>query len=62
MTGKILRKVITIDLNSLYAKIVYIYPAYISKHNLNHENQINTLMIPNQEGWYYLSVKSYLHY
>ena len=24
----------------------YIYPAYISKHNLNHESQINLLMIP----------------
>ena len=33
-----------------------IYPAYISKHNLNYEKQI-LLMIPNGEGQHYLSVK-----
>ena len=28
-----------------------IYLAYISEHNLNYENQITHLMIPNGEGW-----------
>ena len=41
-----------------------ICPAYISKINLNHEEQIIFLMIPNEEkeGWHYLAVKNYLHY
>ena len=34
-----------------------IYPAYISKQNLNHEKQIILLMISNGEGWHYLAVK-----
>ena len=34
-----------------------IYPAYVSKHNSNHEKQVNLLMIPNGEGWHYLAVK-----
>ena len=34
-----------------------IYPPSISKQNLIHENQIVLLMIPDGEGWYYLSVK-----
>ena len=34
-----------------------IYPAYISKHNFNHENRIILLMIRNGEGWHYLAVK-----
>ena len=33
------------------------HPAYISIHNLNHESQIIFLMIPNGEGWHYLTVK-----
>ena len=37
-------------------------PAYISKHNVNHENQIILLMIPNGEGWDYLAVKNYQDY
>ena len=32
-----------------------IYPAYVSKHNLNCEKQVNLLMIPNGEGWHYLA-------
>ena len=36
---------------------MFIYPAYILKHNLNHENQTILLMIPNGEGWHYLPVK-----
>ena len=31
------------------------YPAQISKHKLNYENQIILLMIPNREEWYYLA-------
>ena len=34
-----------------------IYPAYISKYNLNHENRIILIQIPNREGCYYLAVK-----
>ena len=34
-----------------------IYPAYVSKHNSNREKQVILLMIPNGEGWNYLSVK-----
>ena len=33
-----------------------IYPAYISKHNSNHE-KIILLMIANAGGWHYLLVK-----
>ena len=33
------------------------YPAYISRHNLNHENQIIPLMIPKRKAWHYLAVK-----
>ena len=33
------------------------YPVYISKHHLNHENQITLLMIPNGEGCHYLANK-----
>ena len=38
-------------------KKMNIYPAYISEDNLNHENQIFLLMIPNGERWHYLAVK-----
>ena len=34
-----------------------ISPAYISKHNSNHEKKIILLMISNGEGWHYLAVK-----
>ena len=34
-----------------------IYPAYVSKHNSNHEKQVVLLMIPNGEKWQYLAVK-----
>ena len=33
-------------------------PAYILKHDSNHENQIILLMISNRERWHYLSVKT----
>ena len=36
---------------------IYIYPAYVSKHNSDHEKQVILLMIANGEGWYYLAVK-----
>ena len=32
-------------------------PDYISKYNSNHEKQVTLLMIPNEKGWYYLTVK-----
>ena len=34
--------------------------AYVSKHNSNSEKQVNLLMIPSGEGWYYLAVKNKL--
>ena len=37
-----------------------IYPAYVSKHNSNDEKQVTLLMIPNGEGWNYLTVKKLL--
>ena len=46
MVGKKLRKV---ALNVLYAKKRKTYPAYVSKHNSNREQQIILLMILNQE-------------
>ena len=33
------------------------YPAFVSKHNSNHEKQVFLLMILNGEGWHYLAVK-----
>ena len=63
MTGKIFEKNNqTIAFNVLYVKKMSTYPAYISKHHSNHENQIILLMIPNGEGLYYLAVKSSLHF
>ena len=34
-----------------------IYPAYISKRNLSHNDQIILLMLQKPERWYYLAVK-----
>ena len=34
-----------------------LYPAYVSKHNSNHEKQVILLMIPYEVGWHYLAVK-----
>ena len=63
MAGKRLeKKTPTIFLNVLHVKKMNIYPTYISKHLLNHENQIILLMISNREGWHYLAVKNYQHY
>ena len=45
------------SLNDLYIKEMKICLAYISKCNSNHEKQITFLMIPNEKGWYYLSIK-----
>ena len=48
--GKSLRKNnSTIVFNELYFKKLSIYSAYISDHNLNHENQTNLSIIPNGE-------------
>ena len=49
---------VAIALNVLYAKKEKIYPAYVSKHNSNHENQVIFLMIPNGEAWHYLALKT----
>ena len=41
----------------MYAKNEKIYPAYVSKHNSNHEKEVFLLMTPNREKWHYLAVK-----
>ena len=43
-------------MNVLNAKKEKIYPAFVSKHNSNHEKQVIILMISNK-GWHYLGVK-----
>ena len=45
-----------IALNVLYVKKVNILPTF--QNNLNHENQILLLMIPNRERWHCLAVKT----
>ena len=54
---------LTIALSILYIKEKWIFPADISKINSYCEKKI-LLMIPNElkEGWYYLAIKSCLHY
>ena len=37
-----------------------LYPAYISKDNLNHENKVILLMIPNGEKFHYLAIKKFI--
>ena len=34
-----------------------IYPAYVSKHNSNHERHVILLMILDGERWHYIAVK-----
>ena len=34
-----------------------VLPAYVPKHNWNCEKQVIHLMIPNGEGWHYITVK-----
>ena len=43
----------------MYAKKEKMYPAFVSKHNLNREKQVQVLLliILNGEGWHYLVVK-----
>ena len=48
---------LTITLNVLYAKNEKIYPHYIPEHNPNRQKQIILLVIPNREGWHYLTFK-----
>ena len=46
-------------------KYIYVYPAYVSKHNSNREKKVIFLMISNRKGreakyegrWHYLAVK-----
>ena len=47
---------LTIDLNILYTKKEKIYPAYVLKHNSKCEKKVFLLMIPNQDGIYYISI------
>ena len=59
MIEKKLRKIIEqITLNILYAKREKIYPAYVSEHNSNGEEEVILLTIPSGEKiWHYLAVK-----
>ena len=41
----------------MHIKKEKIYPAYVLKHNSNHEKQVILLMIPNGKGWHYIPVK-----
>ena len=34
-----------------------IYPAYVSKRNLNCEKEVILLIIPNGKGWHYPAIK-----
>ena len=59
MTGKKIEKKNNprIAPNVLYVKKnEYIYPAYISRRNLNHKSQIILLMIQKRERWHHLAV------
>ena len=49
-----------IALSVLYAKKEKMYSANLSKHNSNCEQEVILLMIPNGEGWNYLSAKKQL--
>ena len=49
---------VTIALNVLHVKNYKVHPAYVSKHNSNHEKQVILLMISNnKKQWHYLAVK-----
>ena len=54
---KIQKDNLTIALTVLYAKKEKIYPAHVSKHNSSWEKQVVLLMIPNEEGWHYITMK-----
>ena len=41
----------------MYSKKEKICPAYVWKHNSNHEKQVIPLMNPNGEKWHYPAVK-----
>ena len=43
-------KNLAIAFNVFYAKKEKMYPAYVSKHNSDHEKQVIIVMIPNREG------------
>ena len=43
-------------------KKLYIYPAYVSNHHSNSEEQVILVMIPNGEGCHFLPLKNYQHY
>ena len=48
---------VTIAFNDLHGNKQKIDSAYVSKHDLNRENQVIFLIIPNGERWHYLAVK-----
>ena len=57
MIGKNLRNNLAFVLNALYSKKKKIYPAYVSKRNLNCEKEVILLIIPNGKGWHYPAIK-----
>ena len=46
----------------MHAQKEKIYHAYVFKQISKHEKHVDILMIPNGDGWHYVTVKSYLHY
>ena len=61
MIGTNLRKII-LQLVLLFCMLKK-YPAYVSKHNSNHDKQVILLMIVNEGGpkgqrWHYLAIKN----
>ena len=43
-------------------KIKYILPMFQNIKNWNRKKQVILLMIPNGEGWHYVTVKNYKNY
>ena len=54
----------SIALNVLYVSYnsKEIICAYVSKHNLKHENQVILLIVTNGKKWHYLALRKCLHY
>ena len=50
MIEKKLRKIVAFDI-FIIKKYIYIYPAYVSKHNSNGGKPVILFMIPNEKGW-----------
>ena len=61
MTGKYSKKIIQqLFLIFSVLKKKKLYPAFVSKYNSKSKKQIMVIMIPNREGWHYLTIKTLL--